>query len=74
MIYEFVIAPVKWPYYFVTTRFVVNFLRKRGFISAKLPPTQVAVRTKEAVAKKMVTQKEKVGDLKEKAKKLRKNK
>merc|ERR1712227_34661 len=37
VIYEFIIAPVKWPYYFVMTKIIVNFMRKRGWMKAAIP-------------------------------------
>lgn len=55
IIYEFIIAPVKWPYYFITTRMVVNVLRKRGWIKAKLPSSENTIvnRTKEATKRQL---------------------
>ena len=49
---EFVIAPVKWPYYFITTRFIVNQLIKRGYVARKVVEKEVKyLRKKDALKK-----------------------
>ncbi|CAG5098548.1 Oidioi.mRNA.OKI2018_I69.XSR.g15766.t1.cds [Oikopleura dioica] len=32
VIYEFIIAPVKWPYYFIATNYAVKGLRRAGLL------------------------------------------
>jgi len=62
LIYEFVIAPVKWPYYFITTRFIVNQLIKRGYLARKVVEKEAKYLHKKEALKGQV--KTKLGEIK----------
>ena len=59
---EFVIAPVKWPYYFITTRFIVNQLIKRGYLARKVVEKEAKYLHKKEALKGQV--KTKLGEIK----------
>ena len=59
---EFGIAPVKWPYYFITTKLIVNQLIKRGYLARKIVVKEIKyLNKKEALKEKGKT---KLGQIK----------
>jgi len=71
VIYEFIIAPIKWPYYFVATRFIVNALRRRGLFTQAAPSKigqKVGQKVKETSQKGREKVKSKIEEVKSKKK------
>ena len=52
---EFVIAPVKWPYYYFMTRFWVRLLQRRGLLASKtVIQKEIVYLEKKAFAKQQI--------------------